>query len=244
LSLQYRSIQAIISISIALVRCTFLHWPFISLAPASYAQAHIWLDERARSDPENSKIAIYNMPFLYRLSSSGTISITQLRRALQLIVIKHSSLRTSLIIDIDENLLMQRIIEPSNDDENNKLFAFVESTFETDEELNAIMYDERSNPNHFDLYRGLVFRCRIVHHKKFFHNDHLCEGDALIFNFHHALFDFHSMHVFLHDLGQAYTTGQLTSDENTTLRYIDCKFNISSFHVTLGYFSVLFRCCY
>ncbi|CAF4404571.1 unnamed protein product, partial [Adineta steineri] len=29
------------------------------------------------------------------------------------------------------------------------------------------------------------------------------------------------MNIFLHDLNQAYTTGQLTTDTDTTLRYID-----------------------
>ncbi|CAF4355789.1 unnamed protein product, partial [Adineta steineri] len=38
---------------------------------------------------------------------------------------------------------------------------------------------------------------------------------------HHALFDFPSMNIFLHDLNQAYTTGQLLYDDNTNLRYLD-----------------------
>jgi hypothetical protein len=32
------------------------------------------------------------------------------------------------------------------------------------------------------------------------------------------------MDMFIHDLNQAYTTGQLDNDENATLRYIDCKY--------------------
>ncbi|UJR38884.1 hypothetical protein I4U23_031552 [Adineta vaga] len=35
------------------------------LAPASYAQARIWLDEKVRFDPDNPQVAIYNMPFIY-----------------------------------------------------------------------------------------------------------------------------------------------------------------------------------
>ena len=50
------------------------------------------------------------------------------------------------------------------------------------------------------------------------------DQDALIFNFHHALFDFPSMDIFLHDLNQAYTTGQLSNNDNTALRYIDCNY--------------------
>ncbi|CAF4263235.1 unnamed protein product, partial [Adineta steineri] len=39
----------------------------VNEAPASFAQARIWLDERIRFDPDNPQIAIYNMPFVYRL---------------------------------------------------------------------------------------------------------------------------------------------------------------------------------
>ena len=55
------SIQTFIqtSITILILPC---------LGPASYAQARIWLDERIRFDPDKPSVAIYNMPFLYRLS--------------------------------------------------------------------------------------------------------------------------------------------------------------------------------
>jgi Condensation domain len=219
----------------------FLDESFFSLAPASYAQARIWLDERVRFDPEKPQVAIYNMPFLYRMLSSATLSITQLRLALQLVVMKHQSLRTSLFFDTDENVLMQRIIEPSDD--NHQLFAFVESTFASEEELSGIMHDERGNPNHFDLGRGLVFRCHILHHGKVPRDDLLHEGDALIFNFHHALFDFPSMELFHRDLHQAYSTGRLIGDDNhTSVRYLDCEFDIFSFSYLILDTCVLCRC--
>ncbi|CAF4159855.1 unnamed protein product, partial [Adineta steineri] len=44
-------------------------------APASFAQARIWLDERIRFDPEKPQVAIYNMPFVYRLQSGHTLSV-------------------------------------------------------------------------------------------------------------------------------------------------------------------------
>ena len=113
------------------------------------------------------------------------------------------------------------------------LFAFIESTFDTDEQLNDIMHEEKRNPQLFDLAHGLVFRCHILYYKQISPNHLLSDKDALIFNFHHALFDFPSMDIFLHDLNQAYTTGQLSNDDNTTLRYLDCthKYMISSFHI-------------
>jgi hypothetical protein len=180
------------------------------------------------------------MPFLYRLSASGTLLITQLRQALQLVIMKHQSLRTALVFDADNDVLLQRIIDLSDD--NNKLYTFDESTFETDKELESIMYDEQGNPNHFDIAQGLVFRCHLIYHKQNFHNDLLCEGDVLIFNFHYALFDFLSLEIFLHDLEQAYMMGQLSEDDGRTLRYLDCKFNILFSSFECNSVSVVFRC--
>ncbi|CAF4058212.1 unnamed protein product, partial [Adineta steineri] len=73
----------------------------------------------------------------------------------------------------------------------------------------------------FDLAQGLVFRCHIIYYKQISSHHLLSHKDVLIFNFHHALFDFPSMKIFLHDLNQAYTTGQLLYDDNTNLRYLD-----------------------
>ncbi|CAF4360859.1 unnamed protein product, partial [Adineta steineri] len=50
--------------------------------PASFAQARIWLDERIRFDPDKPQIAIYNMPFVYRLQPGHTLSTKQLCHAL------------------------------------------------------------------------------------------------------------------------------------------------------------------
>jgi NRPS condensation-like uncharacterized protein len=169
-------------------------------------------------------MALYNMPFLYRLCPKHTLFIKQLRHALQLIVTKHLSLRTSLIFDDEKNLLMQQIINSNNND--NQLFAFTESTYETDEQFNDIMYNEKHNSQLFDLTQGHVFRCHIVYSREMSSNGSLSDKDALIFNFHHALFDFASMNIFLHDLNEAYTTGQLSADDdNSTVRYLDCNYH-------------------
>ncbi|CAF3056495.1 unnamed protein product, partial [Rotaria sp. Silwood2] len=132
---------------------------------------------------------------------------------------KHKCLRTSLVFDIEKNTLIQRIVE--SNDNNNELFTFIESTIETDEELKNIMYDERKNPNHFNLAQGLVFRCHVVFYKQHSNNDLDYQRDTLIFNFHHAMFDFPSIDVFHQDLNQAYTTGQLSDEDEAALRYID-----------------------
>ena len=160
------------------------------------------------------------MPFLYRLYPQHTLSIKQLHLALQLIVTKHLSLRTSLIFDTESNRLVQRIIDSK--DNKQQLFTFIESTFQTEEQLINIMHDEKRNSQLFNLAQGLVFRCHLVRHKQFPSNDLLTDKDAIIFNFHHAMFDFPSMNVFLYDLDQTYTTGQLTIDDTTVPHYFDC----------------------
>ena len=113
------------------------------VAPASYAQTRIWLDEKIRFNPDKPLVAIYNMPFIYRLSPSYTLSVKQLHHALQVVVTKHQSLRTSLNFDAQSNQLMQRIIESNDNSSDNPLFTFIESIYETDEQLMTIMYDER-----------------------------------------------------------------------------------------------------
>jgi hypothetical protein len=204
----------------------------IVAAPASDAQARIWLDERIRFHPDQPLVAIYNMPFLYHLYPGNTLSTTQLRHTLQLIVSKHQSLRTSIVFIKETNSLIQRIIDLN--DNNNRLFTFIESIFETDEQLNEIVFDETRNSQLFNLAQGLVFRCHIVYYKQISSNTLLSDKDVVIFNFHHAFFDFPSTDVFLHDLSQAYSTGQLTTNDDTTLRYVDCKYEyfLYIFHLT------------
>ncbi|CAF1479154.1 unnamed protein product, partial [Adineta steineri] len=175
----------------------------VNEAPASFAQARIWLDERIRFDPDKPQVAIYNMPFVYRLQPDHTFSIKQLHHALHLTVNKHPSLHTSLHFDIEKNLLMQRVITHEDKNNNDSLFSIIETTYETDEQLNEILHNEKRNPHLFDLAQGLVFRCHFVYYKQISSNHLLSDKDILIFNFHHALFDFPSMKVFHHDLNQA-----------------------------------------
>lgn len=162
------------------------------------------------------------MPFLYRILKGGTLSIPRLRHALDQIVMRHESLRTSLFFNVEENVLYQRILE-WNDNDKNGLYTFIESIYTTEEDLNNIMHDERGNPFHFDHSRGLVFRCHIVHYMHISLDNLLHENDIIIFNFHHGFFDYPSMEIFHRDLDKAYTTGQLTINNND-LRYIDCQF--------------------
>ncbi|CAF4121005.1 unnamed protein product, partial [Adineta steineri] len=93
-------------------------------APASYAQARIWLDERIRFDPDKPQVAIYNMPFQYRLFPEQTLSIKRLVHALQLVVLKHQSLHTSLAFDKERKQVIQRIDHLNSD--HKQMFSVIE----------------------------------------------------------------------------------------------------------------------
>ena len=163
------------------------------------------------------------MPFVYRLCPNNFLSTSRLHHGLHQIIIKHQSLRTSLIFNTETNILIQRIID-SNEKYNDQLFTLIESIYQTDVQLNNIIYDEQTNSQHFNIDQGRVFRCHIVYYKQISSNHLLQHNDILIFNFHHVSFDLSSMNIFLHDLNQVYTTNQLLTDDNTTLRYLDCKY--------------------
>ncbi|CAF1535009.1 unnamed protein product, partial [Adineta steineri] len=188
-------------------------------APASFAQALQSYNESIHYTPHISQAPIYNIPFVYSLDSHHTLSAQHLRHALQLIVTKHQTLRTSLIFHTEIDQLLQQIVDTNEN--SRQLFTFIESTYETQQQLNHILHEEKYNHQLFDLAQGLVFRCHLVYYKQISTNHLLSHKDLLIFNFHHALFDFPSMNIFLHDLNQAYTTGQLLYDDNTNLRYLD-----------------------
>ncbi|CAF4171310.1 unnamed protein product, partial [Adineta steineri] len=188
-------------------------------APASFSQALLCHNECIDFTPHISQVPIYNMPFVYHFHPHHTLSVQRLCHALQLIVTKHEALRTSLVFHTENNRLMQQII--NNSQNINTLFTFIESIYATHEQLNDIIHEEKYNLQLFDLTQGLVFRCHLVYYKQISSNHFLSEKDIIIFNLHHALFDFPSMNIFLHDLNQAYTTGQLSYDNNTNLRYLD-----------------------
>ena len=162
------------------------------------------------------------MPFIYRLDYGSVLSIEKLRHALQLIIMKRESLRTSLYFNSETNQLMQRALDFHENQ--HKLFRLVQSTFQDENHIELIMHNEKRNSQLFDLSEGRVFRCHILRRMPITkNNDILSHKDGVIFNFHHGLFDSPSMDVFLHDLNEAYTTGVLCSGGTSQLRYIDCK---------------------
>jgi NRPS condensation-like uncharacterized protein len=183
---------------------------------ASFAQTHIWLDEQINCA---SQTAINNMPFFYQVTE-GSLSIERLRRALQLVVLKHSSLRTSFFFDSKADCLMQRIIQPRDDEE--ELFVFVESTLKRNVDLTTIMFDELCNLSNFDLSSGRVFLVYVLIQEN--GDKNLLEiGDFLVFNFHQSVFDTLSLDIFCRDLCKTYECEAALQSNDNELRYIDCK---------------------
>ncbi|CAF1137805.1 unnamed protein product [Adineta ricciae] len=185
----------------------FKRLPNINEGPASFAQARIWSEE--------NNLAINNMPFVFHIER-GSLTVERLKRAFQLVIMKHESLRTALIFDNDHQQLMQHIRHLKDDQD---LFSFTESTDIHRQDLMRILHDERGNSCHFDLEKGLVSRLHILYQNS--KKDQIERGDSIIFNFHHALFDFPSMHIFYDDLNDAYTNGYLHYDDEKQLRYLD-----------------------
>ncbi|CAF5127490.1 unnamed protein product, partial [Rotaria magnacalcarata] len=121
-------------------------------------------------------------------------------------------------LDVETNNPIQEVtVRSENDAQNSHVFALIESIFETDEELNTIVNDERNNTEYFDSSRSLVLRCHLVYHKKVSQNDMIRGDDTLIFNFHQAAFDIDAMEVFLCNLAEAYTASKLSVEENNSI---------------------------
>ena len=196
--------------------CTTL---FFTVAPASFAQTRSWLDEQNSFDGE---VPVNNMPFFYQITARS-LSVERLRRALRSVVLKHSSLRTSLLFDSRTKCLMQRISEPIGEEE--ELFSFVKTIANSDTDLRTILLDEHRYPSYFNLSNGRVFRVHIIIQKNG-DQDFLQTGDVVIFNFHQSAFDLPSLNVFHRDLCAAYECETVLPLDDNEHRYIDCKLEI------------------
>ncbi|CAF3897200.1 unnamed protein product [Rotaria sp. Silwood1] len=189
-------------------RWTPLH---INEGQSSYAQERIWLDEQMRFNSVNSQIAIYNIPFLYRLTH-GQLSIERLQQTLTLLIKKHSILRTSLIYDQEKQYLKQIINETYN-------YSFEETIISNDDQLQDIIKYEETSNKIFDLTNGKVFRCHLIRQERNDKGNILNENDFILFNIHHSAFDGTSIEIFINDFEFAYTNGQLTIENELT--YLD-----------------------
>ena len=183
---------------------------------ASFAQERIFLDEQVRF---SSQTAIYNEVTALRIVR-GSLSLDRLSQAVRSVLNKHRILRTSLIYNNDDGTLHQCII-----DKHNTFTLATEQIFESEDELQNIIYQITINPNLFELSNGRVFHCEILRHQmgsnRNTDNEFIADFDVLIIVFHHAAFDRSSSPIFLNDLCYAYTNTTPSFDDDELLQYID-----------------------
>ncbi|CAF4313863.1 unnamed protein product, partial [Adineta steineri] len=183
---------------------------------ASFAQERIFLDEQIRF---SNKHIFYNNFVALRVTE-GILSINRVLQALQLVLRKHDILRTSLVFNNDDSTLQQYVTG------NHKTFTFLDQqTFESDNELQNIIYRTVINPDLFDLSSGRVFSSQILQQQKTTHvtahTEFLEKYDALVLYFHHAAVDGTSIAILLNDFYNAYSNNMTVSLDEQSVQYID-----------------------
>lgn len=155
-------------------------------------------------------ILIYNSRSIYRIDS-GRLSIKQCLGAVDLIVARHSVLRTQLIFDVENGQLEQSILQVAGNAR--RLYTVCLSTVQSEQEFRALRVQETLMP----IENGVV-RCHFV---RYDHTDEdiLKSGDFIIFTFHHGSFDATAADVFSDEFVLAYS-GKCDVEE-PFLQYID-----------------------
>ncbi|CAF3248582.1 unnamed protein product, partial [Rotaria sp. Silwood2] len=201
----------------------FQKWQSMHLteAPASFAQERIFLDQHIRFSSGKDydySIGAYNELIVLKIVT-GTISMLRLRKAIQWVLTKHLTLRTSLDFNSDKSMLLQRITQMHH------TFEFVPSqTFDNDDHLHELLRQINENPNLFDLASGEVFHCQLLQRQQqntHGNNEILFADDMIVIAFHHAAFDRSSRPIFLRDLSIAYNSDAALLIDQSVLQYID-----------------------
>ncbi|CAF4137554.1 unnamed protein product [Adineta steineri] len=188
----------------------------INQSMASFAQERIFLDEQIRF---SYKHIFYNNFVALRVTE-GVLSIKRVLQALQLVLKKHEILRTSLVFNNNDSTLQQYVTD------NHKTFTFRDQqNFESDNELQNIIYRTVINPDLFDLSSGRVFSCQMFQQQKTTHEtahtDFLEKSGVLVLYFHHVAVDGTSIAILLSDFCNAYSNNMTVSLDEQSLKYID-----------------------
>ena len=183
---------------------------------ASFAQQRLWMDEQVRFHQSiNELTSVYNELLIFKLSSITPFSISRLRRALSLVIAKHSVLRTALVYQNDK--LIQKVLSISCDIYNLEVTHVI-----SDIHVRQVLHDEETNRSLFDLEKGRVFRCHVLLHLSNNENDcNLKENDLILFNFHHSAIDGSSIPIFINDLRQALSMKELSYNSEDNITYLD-----------------------
>ena len=149
-----------------------------SSLPLSFAQQRLWFLDQFEHGSAN-----YNIPCAYHIR--GSLNIDALRHALNEVVRRHESLRTTFAMQGDEPV---QVIAPDLELAIPLLEANDEATLH-----NLIIAEAKRT---FDLQQGPLLNAQIIRLA--------AEDHALFFNQHHIISDGWSMGVFLRELNQLY----------------------------------------
>ncbi len=171
-----------------------------SLYPLSYNQQGIWFLYQLA--PEST---VYNVNFAARISSE--VNVPALRRALQTLVDRHPSLRTTFPAHSGKPI--QRVHEHQK-----VRFEEVDGSTWSEDELKSRLLEEAYRP--FDLERGPLLRVSLIMRSA---REHI-----LLLVVHHIVIDFWSLAILLDELGILYPaecTGVKAHLLTLTLQYTD-----------------------
>ena len=172
---------------------------------------------------------VYVIPLLLRIASSNEhLSISRLCHALQATMQKHHILRTALTFDYDD-MIMQHCVGISDiaDDRTASEYQLTCHQFYHQYEIEKTTNGIISHANRFDLSKGRVIQCHVLHYSPSSdqpfveHADVLSSGDLILFCIHHSVFDGASTSIFFQELTQKYDSDGILSTNTDRLQYID-----------------------
>lgn len=185
---------------------------------------------------------MYIVPLLYRISSSTKyISIIRLHQALQAVIIKHSTLRTTLYLDLN-GIIMQHCIDAHviTDQMKPYRFSIVNLHHYNNDTIDRTIQEILNASDLFDLSKGHVISCHIIRQYcsdddlSLINDDRLTRDDLILFSIHHSVFDGTSTSIFLHDLCLAYDNNCSLPTDKNALEYIDYSVHERLIDMTLS----------
>ena len=161
-------------------------WPLVNqLRPASFAQQRLWFLEQL--EPGN---AAYNLASAFRIR--GTLDIDALARALQTIVQRHDSLRTTFTaVDGQVMALLSAAPEPAG-----LPLISLDQLAEDQKEEHALLLAAEEGQRRFDLSAGPLIRTRLLRMSPAEH--------VLVLATHHIVMDGWSIGVLLKEMAGFY----------------------------------------
>jgi tyrocidine synthetase-3 len=186
------------------------HEGIVSIADASHysishAQRRLWVIHQL----DQGRTSAYNITVAFRIRGRGVLDTARMKRALELVVRRHESLRTTFVT-IDHEPY-QRVHAPGELDPHWSELD-LRGVPSVDGRLEEAVREEATAP--FDLSAGPLLRARCVRIDDEMH--------VLVFCIHHIVSDGWSTAILMREVAQAYTA--LESDPNATLPALQLQY--------------------